>query len=62
VDANYRRDLAIKIADYVWYDYLGLKDQFQEFDYPFLDTIEEIIKEHLEQLEPMKLMYPHKEN
>jgi hypothetical protein len=45
-DADYQRDLAIKVMDYIWYEYLGMKDEVQEYDFALQDTIHEIVRQH----------------
>jgi hypothetical protein len=47
MDNDYSRDLAIKIMDFVWYDYLKMVDDSQEYDFHLQDTIHSIINEHL---------------
>ena len=45
-DYDYTRDLAIKIMDYVWYDYMGMTDDVEEYNFHMQDTIHRIINEH----------------
>ncbi len=47
-DIDYNRDLAIKIMDFVWYQYLGMKDEVEEYNFHLQDTIFAIINEHFD--------------
>ena len=44
IDDN--RDLTIKIMDFVWYEYLGMDENAQDYDWHLQDTINEIVNEH----------------
>jgi hypothetical protein len=46
MDKDYQRDLAIKIMDYIWYEYLQMTDDVQDYDFHMQDTILDIIKKH----------------
>ena len=45
-DIDYNRDLSIKITDYFWYEYMGMSDEIEEYNFNLQDTINEIINEH----------------
>jgi transposase-like protein len=48
MDKDYIKDLAIKIMDYVWYEYMGITDEVQDYDFHMQDTIQDIIKKHMD--------------
>ncbi len=50
LDKDYQRDLAIKIMDYVWYEYLQMTDDVQEYDFHMQDTILDVIQKHFKKL------------
>ena len=45
LDRNETTDLSIQIMDWLWYEYLGINDSVQEYDFHLQDTINDIINE-----------------